>query len=552
MSSKGKRKKKQEKKGTLLQQITEYGMQVLVAIYVFCMLCVYPLYFDNKYYNMGDAKFLFFETVSCLFIGIMLVVLCVWIGAYWKEKNFVHIFQGYSVTDWFVVAFLAASYFSFLYSENQGIAFYGYDGWNMGLLSQVIFILIYFFVSRYWKWSPSVLGFAIATGGITALIAVLQRFSIDILNMYEGLGPEHIEKFVSTLGQTSWYSSYAVLIFPFGAFWYWHDDQRWSRILSAVFIVVGSASLCTVNSDSAYVAYLLIFMVFFWYSMESNEKFGRFLELALLFLGTCKVVGIFQVLFPERMITLITGTEEMSNFMTQSPLMLVALIVVAVLYAGFRYLIAKGEKEKKAQVAFDIRKYRILRKIMVIGVIFAVWLVVLLIILTTRHKLPGFLEGLYNIGFLNFTESWGNHRGFNWRMAFEAIKNSTFKDFLIGVGPDCFVLSMDKYCLQEVDVYWQGMKLVCAHNEWLNMLVTEGVIGVTAYMGIFISLAKRLGKCAYREPAAVPCIAAILAYMGYNIFCYQQCICTPTIFIFMGIGEMIIRNTEQEVGNKKS
>ena len=96
MSSKGKRKKKQEKKGTLLQQITEYGMQVLVAIYVFCMLCVYPLYFDNKYYNMGDAKFLFFETVSCLFIGIMLVVLCVWIGAYWKEKNFVHIFQGYS------------------------------------------------------------------------------------------------------------------------------------------------------------------------------------------------------------------------------------------------------------------------------------------------------------------------------------------------------------------------------------------------------------------------------------------------------------------------
>ena len=103
------------------------------------------------------------------------------------------------------------------------------------------------------------------------------QFSIDILNMYEGLGPEHIEKFVSTLGQTSWYSSYAVLIFPFGAFWYWHDDQRWSRILSAVFIVVGSASLCTVNSDSAYVAYLLIFMVFFWYSMESNEKFGRFL-----------------------------------------------------------------------------------------------------------------------------------------------------------------------------------------------------------------------------------------------------------------------------------
>ena len=48
------------------------------------------------------------------------------------------------------------------------------------------------------------------------------------------------------------------------------------------------------------------------------------------------------------------------------------------------------------------------------------------------------------------------------------------------------------------------------------------------------------------EPVLVAFMAAVVAYIGHNIFCYQQCVCTPIIFIFMGIIEMICRSVRFE------
>nr|MCR5634226.1 hypothetical protein [Lachnospiraceae bacterium] len=95
-----------------------------------------------------------------------------------------------------------------------------------------------------------------------------------------------------------------------------------------------------------------------------------------------------------------------------------------------------------------------------------------------------------------------------------------------------------------------GLQLACAHNEWLNMLVAEGVLGLFTYTAIFITEFSRLGKIAVKEPMAIPVMAAIAAYMGHNFFCYQQCICTPTIFIIIGIGEMVIKHTKAEAAKE--
>ncbi|MDE6714004.1 MAG: hypothetical protein K2K20_09730, partial [Lachnospiraceae bacterium] len=94
-------------------------------------------------------------------------------------------------------------------------------------------------------------------------------------------------------------------------------------------------------------------------------------------------------------------------------------------------------------------------------------------------------------------------------------------------------------------VFWQGMKLVCAHNEFLNMLVTQGILGAMAYVGIFVSFIVRCTKNGKEIKAVVPFAAAALAYMGHNFFCYQQCICTPTVFLLMGIGELLMRRETQ-------
>ncbi len=538
-------KKKTKPKETLSQQISNYCISMVAGLYVFIMLCVFPLYFQDKYFNMGDAKFAFFMYATLIGLGMLILCFIPWLIAHHKETNYDKVFCSFSKTDWFVVAYFFASFLSFCLSEYRiGDALNGYAGWNMGILSQMAFILIYLFVSRFWKWSPATLELATVTGAITYLLGVLQRFSIDPLEMYKNLSPADIEKFLSTLGQTSWFSSYVVLIFPVGVFYFWNDKKLVSRIWSGIFTALGFASLCTTNSDSAYVAFGLTLLVFLWFSLESNERFIRWLEVVLLGLATFRMIGVLQKLFPERQVTLLTGTEALTSFVNHSTFMLIMLIVVALFYGWFRWAVKDTGKSKS--VTIDISKLIWIRKAILIGAGLCVAGVVLLIVLTTNHQLPQFLNKIDSIGFFHFVDSWGNHRGFNWRMAITAFSHSSIKDLWFGVGPDCFAGSMSKYCAEEVAAYWHGQTLACAHNEWLNMLITEGVLGVVAYIGIFVSCIIRAGKMAGKETAAIPFVAATLAYMGHNFFCYQTCVCTPIIFIMMGIAEMICRNAQKE------
>lgn len=566
MSSK--KKKAGEPEQSVAQQIVDYGMSMLMLLYVSSMLVFYPLYYQHKYLDMGDAKYGFFRNISITFLIFFLIFLASWIIAYRDKLKLSSILGRFSTTDWFATAFLVLSYLSYFFSEYQkpvpgdsSSALVGYNGWYMGLLSQVMFVLIFFAVSRFWTWSEFTLFSAIVTSGLVYQIAILQRFSIDPLGMYEGLGPEYIEKFLSTLGQTTWFSSYAILAFPLAVYYFWHDDRRWVRILTGIVVALGFGSLCTAHSDSGYVAYVLILMVFFWFSLESNKKFARFLEIVLVGLVSFRIIGSMQLCFPEKLIQLIAEDQKISFFITQSNFMEAMLLIVAVIYIVY-YLfcssswkeVQKTEKGKKGQESgaatakkqkFEISRFLWLRKLMIIAAAAVLFGVVLVIVFTTKKMLPDALAGFYNVGFFNFNDIWGNCRGFNWRMSLQAISNASFKDMLIGVGPDCFAMSMDKYCAEEVAVFWHGMKLACAHNEFLNMLVTQGILGVTAYVGIFVSFIVRCVKSGKGTMTVVPFAAAALAYMGHNFFCYQQCICTPIVFLLMGIGELLMRNETQ-------
>ncbi|MCR5249140.1 MAG: O-antigen ligase family protein [Lachnospiraceae bacterium] len=546
MSAKNTNKYSSRKKSSSMtteQSLADYFVSGLMLVYVFFMLVLYPLLYHNKYFDMGDSKYAIFKWSGIVGLGLMTLLWIFWLWAFRDRINPAAEVKGFSLTDWLVAGYFAITLLSFLLSSDKGMALWGYKGWNMGFMSQLFFVLSYFYVSRFWKRSNVTIAAMVVTATICYQIGVLQRFGFNPLGMYDGVGPEDIEKFLSTLGQTSWYSSYAVLIVPFGMYYYWTTDKRWLRILSGLFVALGFGMICTTNSDSAYVAIVLIMMVFFRYSLDGNEKMKRFLEMAVIGLFSCRVIGWMQKLFPERQRTYITGEEKISKFVTSSGWMLLLMILVMILYALFWVLCSK---KKDGKEGFDISKYRkIIWGITVTAAVLVIWGVMMLVILVTTRKLPASMASLYDISFLNFDVTWGNHRGFNWRAAVAAFSHANFKDLLVGVGPDCFATAMDRYYKQEVADYWNGLQLACAHNEWLNMLVTEGILGLASYVAIFVCAMRGAAAYVKEEPVLAALIAGTIAYMGHNIFCYQQCICTPVVFIFMGIMEGILRERKR-------
>ena len=60
----------------------------VMAFYMFFMFAIYPLYYQDKYYNMGEAKWIFFSRVSVVFGGLSLLLLIWYFGCFIAKNEF--------------------------------------------------------------------------------------------------------------------------------------------------------------------------------------------------------------------------------------------------------------------------------------------------------------------------------------------------------------------------------------------------------------------------------------------------------------------------------
>jgi len=518
--------KEKKRPGQLCSEL----LQEITFIYVFLMLTVYPFYFQNKYYDIGNAKwqFFFFLTAGAgaILSGLLFFHIIEKLKSH-ELKKAIRSIQ-LSVIDRFVFAYAVAVLISVLLSPYKEQVIWGYDGWYMGLVSQMCFVSIYFFVSRHWRWDLSTVICCLAAAFLVFLLAVLMRFGIDPLFMYEDLEEQYKIGFLSTIGQSTWYSSYMVVLFPIGLFAFWYYDNRYVRAFGGIFTSVGFMTMVTQNSDSSFIAFGLLIFALFWISLESNRKFGHFLEVMMMCFSCFKLIGICQRLFPERAVPL----DTISLFCSQSSSTWAILTVTVIFYLCFRLL----EKYKN----IDISGIKNIRIIFLALLLLSLLGMVIYICLNTTKKLPEHLQS--GDQYLLFDEYWGNNRGSSWMIAVKSFLKGNFIRKIFGCGPDGFSSYVQSFFSGELAAKWGNSAILsCAHNEWLNAFVDLGVAGAVPYIGIFISAICRFFGRSKEHPELTAIALSVICYMGHNFFCYQQIVCTPIIFILIGAGESVIR-----------
>jgi O-antigen ligase len=131
----------------------------------------------------------------------------------------------------------------------------------------------------------------------------------------------------------------------------------------------------------------------------------------------------------------------------------------------------------------------------------------------------------------------------------------------VGVGPDCFadyVYAVPQLA-ERLLVQFENQKLTCAHNEWLTILVNTGAFGLLCYVGLLASAAVRCLKKAGEQTVIdgqtgdntqlllYACAIGLLAYTAHNMVSFQQILNTPYFFIVLGMGEGLVRRTEQKL-----
>lgn len=512
-------------------------MKDVVAIYVFLMFAVYPLYYEDKYYNMGDAKWHFFKWVTLVGVIVMAAVFT-WYQIYLAQAGRLRDYwdiKKTSVTDRFVFAYAILALSSFILSPYKADTFIGYDGWYMGLVSQLAFVVLYYFVSRFWRWDDLVLVIYLAVSSIVFLICILNRFRVDPLEMYKDLSEFYYIYFVSTLGQATWFSSYMVLLFPIGLFAFWKSDGRIKRTASALYVLLGGVTMIAQNSDSALLAYGAIYLILFWVSFDDNTRMRRFIESLVLLFAGWKIMGILQVVFSDRVVEL----SGLMRALSIGPISWVLLAVTAGALAG--YIRVSGKDD------FGIERFKPVRVLTLLVIAGCALLLIIYIILNTTGVFAGTALASDN-WYLLFNYRWGSDRGLSWIASVGTFVKTNIVRKLFGAGPDGFYHEIYRYYSEPLNAKWgENTILTCAHNEWLNAVINVGLPGAVAYTGIFISGLIRFLKKRAETPETIAPAMCIGAYMAHNFFCYQQIICTPVIFIIIGAGEMICRYGKLEI-----
>lgn len=506
----------------------------LTGLWAFLMLTVFPLYMRDHFYEMGEAKFQFFLTVSriCLIPAGICLLLCLLGDRNWKSP--LELCEKFSGLDWAMVFYLAVCAVSWYMSVNRGQAWSGVDGWFMGLRTQLFLVLLYFLVSRQFPWKKVIFAGHFLASGLVFLLGIGHRFGIDPLGMYEGIDESYQLLFLSTIGQASWYSGYVCTVLVIGIAGFFLSEKTGCRIALGFYCALGFSTLVTQNSDSAFAALAFVMLGLFLAACDSLDKMERFWETALLMIGSFKLMGILQRIFPDRAMEL-GGLSEFLSQSTETWLLFLAVCV------GYMIFLLYRQKNPDRQ---ELAHGKGLQKAVVGIVAAALVLYVLAVWMNTTGRLEKWFGFKSTNLYLFFDRHWGNSRGFIWKLALGAFGDFPLFRKLFGVGPDCFAA----YCYGNPQLsaalnqyFGWDQTLTNAHNEFLNTLFCTGAAGLISYGMIFIVACQRFFQGRKKDAWAIAGMLAALAYGAHNFFCYQQVCSAPFLFLILGMAENRLR-----------
>ena len=106
---------------------------------------------------------------------------------------------------------------------------------------------------------------------------------------------------------------------------------------------------------------------------------------------------------------------------------------------------------------------------------------------------------------------------------------------LFGCGPDTFGCLVSKTIIFETNSYL-GSYLDNAHNNFLQYLVTLGIVGLTAYLAFLGTVFARLFKNRDKSPYIPAILLAAACYVLQSVINIDVLIVTPFLWLLLAMG----------------
>ncbi len=113
-----------------------------------------------------------------------------------------------------------------------------------------------------------------------------------------------------------------------------------------------------------------------------------------------------------------------------------------------------------------------------------------------------------------------------------------------GSGPDTLYYVFEPHFAELSERFGDG-STDCAHNEFINYLVTQGALGLVSYIGMMGSAIFSGLKTAKKEPITLVFISAVICYLAQSVVNLYNPIVTPYLFIFLALTEAMTRGAKK-------
>lgn len=500
------------------------------------LLAIAPLYlhpseFIGRYFDLTRHKAYYLWISSFILFALMGLVWLSFMGVA-KSKSERKL-SDIKLPDWAAAAYLLTVVLSAVFSNmpeyfNGGSNFshfmIGAYERHDGIITIAIYVFAYFAISRLFRHKErDWVIFGISAIAVS-FIGIMQGIGFDIFNLYPygkssqtvGVYPYNYLDIIfrSTLGNVDIVSPYVCIAIGFFLAMYMRSDKKLrflylaAEVLTFTMMVISGADGGKVGVVAA-IALLLILNI-----TDKLAVSRMFFALSLSSLLTT----IHTAAFAARDFYAATGDLRTFYwgdwykgiwFLAALGLFALALIV------RFIPVWIKGTPWKAALISL---------------------ICVLVIGLAGVEVVGSRIENTENIIYqaretmhLRLGDTFGSFRGFLWKNAIQVVP----ENLIFGTGPDTFKYAFRDY--QELSAFVTFTHFDKAHNDYLQILICNGLLGLAAFMAFIVSLAVKAIPKVWGDAAVMACVAACAAYMVQAFFGISTPMVTPLFFALLGI-----------------
>ena len=496
------------------QQLRRMAERSAVA-FLLAVLCVYPLYID-KFSNLGVVKFTGVATLSWAF--------CLWLGALAAIGARPRAGRLLWRTDhglWALGAVVATGVVSTVTSLSPAMSLWGLGGYYGGCM-MVLFTAVGYLAVRAFAPQKLLNGLTFCVGITTALVTVLyvlNIFNIDLIGTYADTAVVERAQFFSTLGQKNFCSGFMAFALPLVFYAFLVARGARHTVLYGVPAFFGGLALAVVDADGLALGIGAAVLVLLCQKIFTTRTLRRLMVIGMFFFADA---GWMQ--YMRTHVYTQGGKPILAAFGHYAQ---VGFAVCAVVWAVLFFTLRSRE----------IPLWKAGRVLTVIAVTLGVVLVVL----------ANFMPGFPSLGKLDdllvFNDDWGTYRGTAWRISWSAWTAQPFWRKLLGVGPGMMHTAVAQWA--GADITARMKTFYAAHNEYLELLLTSGVLGLAAWVW-FVTAHLRKAAQNWLRPGVAPVTLALVSYLAHAAVSIRVSMIFPEIMLLFGLLQVFCLPPEGE------